>query len=1111
MHLTQKPLVPDLPPLQELRDGAPISSPADLESDTAHPSVPSHHLPSPSAIEVDTIETEYHPHTGKAPRRETLNDYRQRRYGEAMKSVPAVSRSTQHEPWHPFATHADFEFSELSLNASLSRKEIDNFFDIQSKLPPTGKPIGILLYSDKTELSTFGGQKGYPVYAQIANLPSEIRNGTGLGGGRVVGWLPVIKDTQEDAGKPAFVDFKRVVWHKSFEVFLATLKKHSKDGCWVKFCLVDGDDMAKFLEQYVMRTTEASKHALEIAQKHSSKEKQNEALNETGLRAITNAFWEIENSDPYQALSWDRLHSYPGGLGRHLIDELNVRFKEIEDRINHQLLHCLRSFLNLNAYSSFENFTGSILKDIDGELKVFAEEIKVNKNTKNWNFPKLHTHMHMVRDILGKGATKNFNTKPNEAMHKVLKMFYLFMTNFRDIDEQIVTFEHWCYIAIHIRDQIDTNNIRKSSLEDDEPAQTNTGRKYQWENVAFGSPQKTVLLSKFSTRTAIGEENYPPQLDNLDLISSMTTLLNANPAATDFKITSTTMRGNQPCKDFEEAIQAINLESSSDDDDFEHVLLPPAPSAQPQPRIQQAGSYASLQRTTPSQQPTCNSQTLASNPLGQAPIAGLPVHQVPDLGALTTQIQKNVEARYQQIVRDSQLEIGHLKEQLRELSLRNEQMENQMRQAGVRRKKKNTQDQEIGPVDPEKSSSDRPGDPSTGNAERDDTIRDTARKFTVMTNLFPVTEWFMAPLPANFIVDATRYDTDESKLNANIFELYEEVPQSLHDALLKTTSFRQVFIAARNAHVRTMTFSLRDGIGASAFDSEPPIPGISDEEMNYIFPVLFPGGVRNVTLMFRNVAIARMLRGFLFGAGTVKPETVHAKTWTIHGKCFAKVHGVKELTPAMIALASVLAVFWKSNDQKFAPVGEISKIEYQAAFEFYKEFIIRTYNSGDLAEWMDDLFEWYHNITFPSQTAAQTHRAKVSNEQARATQMSHLIAELQRELRAARQTSHPPAPNPNIPAPTFGQQATPNPPNNVPSSRDEPVVENALVLAAIPEEVEPEGVLHDGGLPAAAGPGQGDLPQVVHTGVPKKRGEKKGGAKKTPGATPTRQSSQRKT
>ena len=28
--------------------------------------------------------------------------------------------------------------------------------------------------------------------ARCANLPTKIRNGTGLGGGRVVGWLPVV-------------------------------------------------------------------------------------------------------------------------------------------------------------------------------------------------------------------------------------------------------------------------------------------------------------------------------------------------------------------------------------------------------------------------------------------------------------------------------------------------------------------------------------------------------------------------------------------------------------------------------------------------------------------------------------------------------------------------------------------------------------------------------------------------------------------------------------------------------------------------------------------------------------------------------------------------------
>jgi hypothetical protein len=41
-------------------------------------------------------------------------------------------------------------------------------------------------------LSSFGTQKGYPVIARCANLPSEIRNGKGIGGGIVVGWLPIV-------------------------------------------------------------------------------------------------------------------------------------------------------------------------------------------------------------------------------------------------------------------------------------------------------------------------------------------------------------------------------------------------------------------------------------------------------------------------------------------------------------------------------------------------------------------------------------------------------------------------------------------------------------------------------------------------------------------------------------------------------------------------------------------------------------------------------------------------------------------------------------------------------------------------------------------------------
>jgi hypothetical protein len=59
-------------------------------------------------------------------------------------------------------------------------------------LPPEGKLLAIILYADKTKLSSFGTAMGYPVIARLGNLPADIRNGTGLGGGELVGWLPIV-------------------------------------------------------------------------------------------------------------------------------------------------------------------------------------------------------------------------------------------------------------------------------------------------------------------------------------------------------------------------------------------------------------------------------------------------------------------------------------------------------------------------------------------------------------------------------------------------------------------------------------------------------------------------------------------------------------------------------------------------------------------------------------------------------------------------------------------------------------------------------------------------------------------------------------------------------
>ena len=62
----------------------------------------------------------------------------------------------------------------------------------QSGLPRGGKPLCLILYADKTKLSSFGEDMGYPVYVRIGNIDVEIHNSNGIGGGELVGWLPIV-------------------------------------------------------------------------------------------------------------------------------------------------------------------------------------------------------------------------------------------------------------------------------------------------------------------------------------------------------------------------------------------------------------------------------------------------------------------------------------------------------------------------------------------------------------------------------------------------------------------------------------------------------------------------------------------------------------------------------------------------------------------------------------------------------------------------------------------------------------------------------------------------------------------------------------------------------
>ncbi|GJE87349.1 hypothetical protein PsYK624_034320 [Phanerochaete sordida] len=93
-----------------------------------------------------------------------------------------------------------------------------------------GKPFGIILFADKSKISSFGTQQGYPVVARIANLSDDVRNGTGFGGGRIVGFLPVVKDHPKHHKKTSWVNHKNEVWHTAMSHILQSVERHSQTG-----------------------------------------------------------------------------------------------------------------------------------------------------------------------------------------------------------------------------------------------------------------------------------------------------------------------------------------------------------------------------------------------------------------------------------------------------------------------------------------------------------------------------------------------------------------------------------------------------------------------------------------------------------------------------------------------------------------------------------------------------------------------------------------------------------------------------------------------------------------------------------------------------------------
>ena len=58
-------------------------------------------------------------------------------------------------------------------------------------------------------------------------------------------------------------------------------------------------------------------------------------------------------------------------------------------------------------------------------------------DSKDWNIPKMHTHVHAFPDIMAKGVTVNYDTKPNEGTHGAPKETYRLRSNGKEYEDTV--------------------------------------------------------------------------------------------------------------------------------------------------------------------------------------------------------------------------------------------------------------------------------------------------------------------------------------------------------------------------------------------------------------------------------------------------------------------------------------------------------------------------------------------------------------------------------------------------------------------------------------------------------------------------------------------------
>ena len=262
------------------------------------------------------------------------------------------------------------------------------------KEKPGATIIPIIISSDKTQLTIWGGKQAYPVYLTIGNLPKALRRKPSFGGQLLLAYLPTDKlehITNESARKRMVLN----VMHKCLKVILSPLEKAGKSG----LPMASGDGLVRrghpllaayvgdYLEhiaavgckmgecatcevlptqlgensKYPLRDLETTLDALH--QIDSDPSQFLKACRDARVKPIIHPFWEnLPYCDIYLCIAPDILHQLLQGLIKHLTTWIKSAFNahELDQRCsalppNHHVHHFLKGITPLSKITGKEH------------------------------------------------------------------------------------------------------------------------------------------------------------------------------------------------------------------------------------------------------------------------------------------------------------------------------------------------------------------------------------------------------------------------------------------------------------------------------------------------------------------------------------------------------------------------------------------------------------------------------------------------------------------------------------------------------------------------------------------------------------------------------------